>query len=51
MRVRGLGSIPGQGARSHIPKPKILSAATKNPICPNEDRRSCVLQLGPDAVK
>ena len=27
--ARGLGSIPGQGTRSHMPQLKILHAATK----------------------
>ena len=43
----GLGSIPGQGTRSHMPqlrvytqKLKIPHAVTKDPACGNEDRRS-----------
>ena len=35
--VGGLGSISGQGTRSHMPQLKILHAATKmeNPACIN----------------
>ncbi|TEA39679.1 hypothetical protein DBR06_SOUSAS3410146, partial [Sousa chinensis] len=31
----GLGSIPGQGTRSHVPQLKLLHAATKYPTCCN----------------
>ena len=35
----GLGSIPAQGTRSHLPQRKIPSAATKvkDPMCINSD--------------
>ena len=48
----GLGSIPGQGTRSHMPqlrvymqKLKIPHVVTKDPACGNEDRRSRGPQL------
>ena len=31
----GLGSISGQGTRTHVPDVKTLHAATKNPTCHN----------------
>ena len=31
----GLGSISGQGTRTHVPEVKTLHAATKNPTCHN----------------
>ncbi|TEA32806.1 hypothetical protein DBR06_SOUSAS4210129 [Sousa chinensis] len=31
----GLGSIPGQGTRSHMPQPRSLHAATKESACCN----------------
>ena len=62
----GLGSIPGQGTRSHMPQLrirmpqlKILHVTTKrsrtpqlkDPACRNEDRRSGVPQLRPGTAK
>ena len=48
----GLGSIPGQGTRSHTPQLKMLPAATKeHPTFHNEYRRSRMLQLKPGAAK
>ena len=40
----GLGSIPGQGTRSHVPQLKDLA-------CHNEDQRSPELQLRPSAAR
>ena len=37
----GLGSIPSQGTRFHMP----------NLICSNEERRSCMSQLRPGEAK
>ena len=33
----GLGSVPGQGAWSHMLQLKNLYATTKDPMCCNED--------------
>ena len=37
----GLGSIPGQGTRSHMPQLKSLHATTKDPTCLNKDPACC----------
>ena len=47
---RGLGSIPGQGTRSHTTT-KGLNAATKDPACHEEEQRCRVPQPSPDAAK
>ena len=44
LNMRGPGSIPGQGTRSH--RPQLNDAA-----CPSEDRRSHMLQARPGAAK
>ena len=49
--ARFQGSIPGQGARSHIPQPKVLHVITKDPAFCNEDERKISQQLRPGAVK
>ena len=41
--ARFRGSIPGQGARSHIPQPKLLHVITKDPAFCNEDERKISL--------
>ena len=41
--ARFRGSIPGQGARSHIPQPKLLHVITKDPAFFNEDERKISL--------
>ena len=42
-QCRGLGSLPGEGTRSHMPQLRVL--------CHNKDQRSCVPQLKPGAAK
>ena len=38
----GLGSIPTQGTRSHIPQRQSLQAATKTQVEPNKKINSCL---------
>ena len=45
-----LGSIPGQGTRSHMLQLS-FHASTKDPACHNEDLRSHVPQLRAGATK
>ena len=44
--ARGLGSIPGQGTRFHMPQLKSLHAATEDQTCHSEDP-----QLKPSTAK
>ena len=47
----GPGSISGQGTRSPMPYLRVCMLQWKGPVCHNEDRRSCMLQLRPDVAK
>ena len=46
----GLGSVSGQGARSHSTT-ESSSATAEGPVCRKEEQRCCVPQLSPEATK
>ena len=51
-QCRGLGSIPGQGTRSHMhATTKSLHATTKEPTCRNEGAHVPQLRSPPAATK
>ena len=49
--ARGLGSVPGQGTRSHMPQLRIHMPQLKDLTYCIKDGRCCVLQIRPGATK